>query len=418
MPRPARASRASTAEGRDGAAGTFPSVVDDARLRPLSAAEKRRYSRNVLVPDVGMRGQQRIRAARVLLVGAGALGSPAALYLAAAGIGRLGIVDDDVVDLTNLQRQVLHTTDGVGRAKVDSARSAVEALNPDVDVVTHRTALTGANALDLLAGWDVVVDGTDNFPTRYLVNDACVMLGVPLVHGSVFRSDGQVSVFGAGDGPCYRCVHPVPPPADSVPSCAEGGVLGVMPGIVGTVQATEALKLIVGGARPLVGRILALNAWSGRGDEIPVSRNPDCPVCGDAPTLTELIDYEAFCGARPPGAKAATDRGTDKENRMNEITATQLRERIASGQTPGTTYTLLDVREPHEVELDAIEGSVHIPLGDVVARAGELDPSRETVVHCAAGVRSARAIEALEAAGYAGALTNLAGGMKAWNESA
>ena len=372
----------------------------------------------MLVPEVGVVGQQRIRAARVLIVGAGALGSPAALYLAAAGVGRLGIVDDDVVAVSNLQRQVLHTTPGVGRAKVESARRAVEALNPDVEVIARRAALTSANALELLAGWDVVVDGTDNFPTRYLLNDACVMLGIPLVHGAVFRSDGQVAVFDARRGPCYRCVHPTPPEPGAVPSCAEGGVLGVVPGIIGTMQAAEALKLIVGGARPLIGRMALLNAWTGRGGELPIAKNPACPVCGAEPTITGLIDYEAFCGVRTPGDTAGGSADELEGCTMNEITATELRARIAAGQAPGSTYTLLDVREPSEVAIDAIEGSLRIPLGEVVERMGELDPGRETVVHCAAGVRSARAIEALTAAGYTGALTNLAGGMKAWNESA
>ncbi|WP_454931273.1 molybdopterin-synthase adenylyltransferase MoeB [Actinomyces israelii] len=372
----------------------------------------------MLVPEVGVAGQQRIRAARVLIVGAGGLGSPVALYLAAAGVGGLGIVDDDVVAISNLQRQVVHTTPGVGQAKAESARRAVEALNPDVEVVAHRTALTSANALELLAGWDVVVDGTDNFPTRYLLNDACVMLGIPLVHGAVFRSDGQVAVFDARRGPCYRCLHPTPPEPGAVPSCAEGGVLGVMPGIIGTMQAAEALKLIVGGAQPLIGRMVLLNAWRGRSGELPIAKNPACPVCGAEPTITELGDYEAFCGVRTPGD---TDDGSANELRgrtMNEITATELRARVAAGRAPGSTYTLLDVREPSEVAIDAIEGSLRIPLGEVVERMGELDPGRETVVHCAAGVRSARAIEALTAAGYTGALTNLAGGMKAWNESA
>ena len=392
-------------------------MVESERLRPLSAAERRRYCRNMLVPEVGVAGQQRIRAARVLLVGAGALGSPAALYLAAAGVGCLGIVDDDVVDVSNLQRQVIHTTPGVGEAKVDSVGRAVEALNPDVEVIAHRAALTSANTMELLAGWDIVIDGTDNFPTRYLLNDACVMRGIPLVHGAVFRSDGQVTVFDAPNGPCYHCVHPTPPEPEAVPSCAEGGVLGVMPGIVGTMQAAEALKLIIGGARPLIGRMVLLNAWTGRGSELPVVKNPACPVCGIEPTITGLIDYEAFCGVRSPGDTA--DGSTDelKGRAMNEITASELRARIAAGRAPGSTYTLLDVREPNEVAIDAIEGSLRIPLGEVVERMGQLDPSRETVVHCAAGVRSARAIEALTAAGYAGALTNLAGGMKAWNES-
>jgi len=397
--------------------GLEESVIDSQRLRPLSTEEKHRYSRNMLVPDVGTVGQQRIRAARVLLVGAGALGSPAALYLAAAGVGCLGIVDDDVVDISNLQRQVIHTTPGVGQPKTESARHAVEALNPDVEVITHRTALTSANARELLAGWDVVIDGTDNFPTRYLLNDACVMLGVPLVHGAVFRSDGQVTVFDAPNGPCYRCVHPMPPDPGAVPSCAEGGVLGVMPGIVGTIQAAEALKLIVGGAQPLIGRMVLLNVWTGRGSELPVVKNPTCPVCGTEPTITGLIDYEAFCGVRSQGDTPDGKIDTPRGHTMNEITATELRARIAAGRAPGSTYTLLDVREPNEVAIDAIEGSLRIPLGEVVERMEELDPSRETIVHCAAGMRSARAIEALTAAGYTGELTNLAGGMKAWTES-
>ena len=398
--------------------GLEASVIDSQRLRPLSAADKRRYSRNMLVPEVSIAGQQRIRAARVLLVGAGALGSPAALYLAAAGVGCLGIIDDDVVDVSNLQRQVIHTTPGMGQPKTESARHAVEALNPDVKVITHHTALTSANAMELLAGWDVVIDGTDNFPTRYLVNDACVMLGTPLVHGAVFRSDGQVAVFDARRGPCYRCVHPTPPDPGAVPSCAEGGVLGVMPGIVGTMQAAEALKLVVGGARPLIGRMVLFNAWAGRGSELTIRKNPTCPVCGSEPTITGLIDDEVLCGVT--GTPDTPDGHIDgrKGRTMNEMTATELRARIAAGRLPGGAYTLLDVREPDEVEADAIAGSLRIPLGEVVERMDELDPGRETIVHCAAGVRSARAIEALTAAGYTGALTNLAGGMKAWNESA
>ena len=400
---------------RDGGGG---SVIVDERLRPLSRGELERYHRNALVPQVGVVGQQRIRAARVLLIGAGGLGAPAALYLAAAGVGAIGLIDDDDVDVSNLQRQVIHTSAAVGRPKVDSAAAAIRALNPDVEVIPHRTRLTAENALGLLDGWDVVIDGTDNFPTRYLVNDASVMLGLPLVHGAVLGFNGQVGVFDAQRGPCYRCLHPTPPPAGSVPSCAEAGVLGVLPGIIGTMQAAEALKLIVGGARPLIGRMALLNAWTGRGGELPIAKNPACPVCGAEPTITGLIDYEAFCGVRTPGDTAGGSADELEGCTMNEITATELRARIAAGQAPGSTYTLLDVREPSEVAIDAIEGSLRIPLGEVVERMGELDPGRETVVHCAAGVRSARAIEALTAAGYTGALTNLDGGMKAWNESA
>ncbi|MDO4900355.1 molybdopterin-synthase adenylyltransferase MoeB [Actinomyces sp.] len=395
------------------AGDTYPSLIDDARLRPLTAAEQQRYSRNALVPQVSGRGQQRIRAARILVVGAGALGSPAVLYLAAAGVGMLGIIDDDDVTISNLQRQVLHPTAAAGRPKVDSAREAVAALNPDIEVITHRQALTSANAMELLRGWDVVIDGTDNFPTRYLLGDACVLLGVPLVHGAVLRFDGQVTVFDTRRGPCYRCVHPKPPDAGAVPSCAEAGVLGVLPGIIGAIQAAEALKLVIGGARPLIGRMLLVNAWEGHGVELPIRKNPDCPLCGTQPTITGLVDYEALCGARP-----LTPITQAEESNMNTITAEGLRERIAAGELPGQAYTLLDVREPHEVELEAIDGAVHIPLDQVARRLGELDSSRELIVYCAGGVRSARAIEALERAGYAGTMTNLEGGINAWNTSA
>lgn len=392
---------------------TFPSLIDDARLRPLTAAERVRYSRNTLVPQVGGRGQQRIRAARILVVGAGALGSPAVLYLAAAGVGTLGIIDDDDVAISNLQRQVLHTTAAAGRPKVDSAREAVAALNPDVEVIAHRCALTSTNAMELLRGWDVVIDGTDNFPTRYLLGDACVLLGIPLVHGAVLRFDGQVTVFDAERGPCYRCVHPSPPDPGAVPSCAQAGVLGALPGIIGSMQATEALKLVIGGARPLIGRMLLVNAWEGRGTELPVKKNPDCPVCGSQPTITHLVDYEALCGARP-----RQEQDQVQESTMNTITAAELRARMAAGELPGQEYTLLDVREPHEVELESIDGAMHIPLDQVTERRGELDPSRELIVYCAGGIRSARAIEALEQAGYAGVMTNLEGGIQAWNASA
>nr|WP_300338197.1 molybdopterin-synthase adenylyltransferase MoeB [Actinomyces sp.] len=387
-------------------------VIPDGRLRPLTAADRLRYSRNALVPEVGVLGQQRIRAARVLLVGAGALGSPAALYLAAAGVGCLGIVDDDVVELSNLQRQVLHTTAGVGRHKVDSARQAVAGLNPDVEVVAYKTLLRSDNALEIMRGWDVVVDGTDNFPTRYLVNDACVMLGLPLVHGAVFRSDGQVSVFDARRGPCYRCLHPTPPEPGSVPSCAEGGVLGVMPGVIGTMQATEALKLIVGGARPLIGRMLMVNAWQATTAELTLRKNPGCPVCGESPSVRELIDYEAFCSPPGTGHQAAVVG----EGPVGEITAARLRVRLAEGEAVGRDFTLLDVREPAEVALDPFPGALHIPLAQVVGRVSELDPARPTLVLCAKGIRSARAIQALREAGYTGDLTNVAGGMAAWHE--
>ena len=385
------------------------SVVAPERLVPLTGAERVRYSRNMLVPGIGVRGQQRIRAARVLVVGAGGLGSAALLYLAAAGVGTLGVIDNDAVDVSNLQRQVIHTTGRVGTAKVDSARQAIRALNPDVNVVTHRRRLTAANALQVLAGYDVVLDGSDNFPSRYLVNDACVMTGVPLVHGAVLRFDGQVGVFDARQGPCYRCLHPEPPPAGSVVSCAHGGVLGVLPGLVGTMQAAEALKLIVGGAEPLVGRLLLIDAWGARVRELPVQRNPECAVCGSAPTMTDLEDNGRACGAGP--------RPTNEEDQMREISAVQLRERLAAGERPGEEFTLLDVRQADEIAERPMPGALHIPLGEVVERMGELDATRETVVVCAAGVRSAKAIEALTAAGYTGALINLAGGVRAWLET-
>jgi len=385
------------------------SVVAPERLVPLTEAERVRYSRNMLVPGIGVRGQQRIRAARVLVVGAGGLGSAALLYLAAAGVGTLGVIDNDAVDVSNLQRQVIHTTGRVGTAKVDSAHQAIRALNPDVNVVTHRRRLTAANALQVLAGYDVVLDGSDNFPTRYLVNDACVMTGVPLVHGAVLRFDGQVGVFDARQGPCYRCLHPEPPPAGSVVSCAHGGVLGVLPGLVGTMQAAEALKLIVGGAEPLVGRLLLIDAWGARVRELPVQRNPECAVCGSAPTMTDLEDNGRACGAGP--------RPTNEEDQMREISAVQLRERLAAGERPGEEFTLLDVRQADEIAERPMPGALHIPLGEVVERMGELDATRETVVVCAAGVRSAKAIEALTAAGYTGALINLAGGVRAWLET-
>ena len=410
---------------RDGVCG---SVVAEERLRPLSRDELERYHRNALVPQVGVVGQQRIRASRVLLIGAGGLGAPAALYLAAAGVGTIGVIDDDDVDVSNLQRQVIHTAAAVGRPKVDSAAEAIRALNPDVEVVTHRTRLTAENALGLLRGWDVVVDGTDNFPTRYLVNDAAVLLGLPLVHGAVLGFNGQVGVFDAQRGPCYRCLHPTPPPAGSVPSCAEAGVLGVLPGIIGTMQAAEALKLVIGGGQPLLGRLAMLDAWGARLREIPVAKNPACPVCGDDPSITELSapadscalpqtpDTDAQPYARTSGddshrQPAGSTSGFIASPRIQEtVSAAELRGLLESAEPPA----LLDVREDVEVALEPMVGARHIPLREVVARMDDLDEDRPTVVVCAAGVRSARAIEALRAAGYPGRLLNLEGGMKAW----
>ena len=418
--------------------GVCGSVIAEERLRQLSRDELERYHRNALVPQVGLVGQQRIRASRILLIGAGGLGAPAALYLAAAGVGTIGLIDDDDVDVSNLQRQVIHATAAVGRPKVDSAAEAIRALNPDVEVVAHRSRLTADNARDLLSGWDVVIDGTDNFPTRYLVNDAAVMLGLPLVHGAVLGFNGQVGVFDARRGPCYRCLHPAPPPAGSVPSCAEAGVLGGLPGIIGTMQAAEALKLVIGGGHPLLGRLAMLDAWGAHLREIPVAKNPACPVCGENPSITTLVTEAGVCAlprtpeaeAQPqePGGDSRQQSGSSASgpaaaSRIQEggevlgagagvetVSAAELR-RLLEGVEPPA---LLDVREDIEVALEPMEGALHIPLREVAARMGELDPSRPTVVVCAAGVRSVRAIEALRAAGYSGRLLSLDGGMKAW----
>ena len=418
--------------------GVCASVIAEERLRPLSRDELERYHRNALVPQVGLVGQQRIRASRMLLIGAGGLGAPAALYLAAAGVGTIGLVDDDDVDVSNLQRQVIHATAAVGRPKVDSAAEAIRALNPDIEVVAHRTRLTADNALEQLDGWDVVIDGTDNFPTRYLVNDATVMLGLPLVHGAVLGFNGQVGVFDARRGPCYRCLHPAPPPAGSVPSCAEAGVLGVLPGIIGTMQAAEALKLVIGGGQPLLGRLALLDAWGAHLREIPVAKNPDCPACGKNPTITALVAEADTCvvprtpkadtqpqepdsggescrqvGLSEPGTAASPQVQGDGEALragVGVVSAAELR-RLLEGDVPPA---LLDVREDIEVALEPMEGALHIPLREVTAHMDELDPGRLTVVVCAAGVRSVRAIEALRAAGYAGRLLSLDGGVRAW----
>ncbi|MEZ7761089.1 molybdopterin-synthase adenylyltransferase MoeB [Actinomyces oris] len=418
--------------------GVCGSVIAEERLRPLSHDELERYHRNALVPQVGLVGQQRIRASRILLIGAGGLGAPAALYLAAAGVGTIGLIDDDEVDVSNLQRQVIHATAAVGRPKVDSAAEAIRALNPDVEVVAHRTRLTADNARDLLGGWDVVIDGTDNFPTRYLVNDAAVMLGLPLVHGAVLGFNGQVGVFDARRGPCYRCLHPAPPPAGSVPSCAEAGVLGVLPGIIGTMQAAEALKLVIGGGQPLLGRLALLDAWGAHLREIPVAKNPACPVCGENPSITTLVTEADACviprthgtdalpqepgsggdscqqvgGSESGPAASAQAQGDGEALRtgVGVVSATDLKRLLESAEPPA----LLDVREDIEVALEPMEGALHIPLREVVARMDELERDRPTVVLCAAGVRSARAIEALKGAGYPGRLLNLEGGMRAW----
>lgn len=371
-------------------------------LPDLEHDELVRYSRHLVLPEVGEEGQRRLKAARVLLVGTGGLGSPLGLYLAAAGVGTLGLVDFDVVDASNLQRQIIHGTRDVGRPKIASARDRLLDVNPHVNVLAHEVRLTSENALDLVRDYDLVVDGTDNFPTRYLVNDACVLTGKPNVYGSIFRFEGQASVFGLPGQPCYRCLYPEPPPPGLVPSCAEGGVLGVLPGVIGTIQATEAIKLILGAPDTLAGRLLLFDAWGMRFRELRLRRDPACPVCGDVRTLHALIDYEQFCGmgqgeSAVPGAN-------------HELDVLTLKRRIDAGER----VQLIDVREPHEHSIAHIPGAVLIPLSQLVGRMSELDATREVVVHCKLGGRSAKAIEALRAAGYAGSLVNLTGGIAAW----
>ena len=367
-------------------------------LPKLSHEEILRYSRHLILPDVGLEGQRKLKAARVLLIGAGGLGSPAALYLAAAGVGTLGIVDFDVVDKTNLQRQILHGTDTLGIPKLESARRRIEDLNPNVQVETFETRLTSANALDILREFDVVADGTDNFPTRYLVNDACVLLGKPNVYGSIFRFEGQASVFYAKEGPCYRCLYAEPPPPGLVPSCAEGGVLGVLPGIIGSIQAMETIKLVLGKGETLIGRLLLFDALRLKFRELKLERDPDCPVCGRKPTITSLIDYEAFCGV---GSEPAYDGA--------EVTALDLKEELDAGKP----IVLVDVREPHEYEIVNIDGARLIPLGDLPERLRELDDHAEIVTHCHHGARSLKALEILRAAGFA-KVRSLKGGIDAW----
>jgi len=370
-------------------------------LPELTNEEIRRYSRHLLLPEVGLEGQRKLKAARVLCVGAGGLGSPVALYLAAAGVGTLGLVDYDAVDLSNLQRQILHTTEDVGRPKLESARRRLHALNPDVQVETHEMTLSSANALSLLGQYDYVVDGTDNFPTRYLINDACVLLGKPNIYGSVFRFEGQASVFAMREGPCYRCLYPEPPPPGLVPSCAEGGVLGVLPGLIGTIQATETIKLIIGAGAPLVGRLLLFDGLAMRLREVKLRKDSDCPVCGAHPTIRELIDYEQFCGAgyqRP----AVGER---------DMTPRELKTWLDEGGRP----QLLDVREPQEFTINRLPGALLVPISDLPRRVGELDPSRPTVVYCRVGDRSARAAELLRGLGFSD-VRNLTGGVRRWVE--
>ena len=390
-----------------GSPGVAPAETLVADLPSLTHEEVQRYSRHLIMPEVGLDGQRRLKAARVLCVGAGGLGAPASLYLAAAGVGTIGLVDFDAVDVSNLQRQVLFSSRDVGRPKLHAAAERLRGLNPDIRIVTHETRLTSSNALEIFTDYDVIVDGADNFPTRYLVNDACVLLGKPNAYGSIFRFDGQASVFGAPGGPCYRCLYPEPPPPGLVPSCAEGGVLGVLPGIVGTIQAAEAIKLITGIGNSLAGRLLLFDALTMEFRTMKLRRNPDCPVCGDRRTLTPLIDYEQFCGMPAPAATPQTALPPDWEVSVETLKARMdARDRV----------WLLDVREPHEAAICRIAGATLIPLGELPKRLNEVprgESAPDVVVHCKMGGRSAKAVRLLREHGFE-RVTNLAGGILAW----
>jgi molybdopterin/thiamine biosynthesis adenylyltransferase/rhodanese-related sulfurtransferase len=366
----------------------------------LNNDEILRYSRHLIMPEVGMEGQLKLKAAKVLCIGAGGLGSPLALYLGAAGVGTLGLVDFDVVDYTNLQRQIIHRTEDVGRPKLDSAAEKLKAMNPFLNIKKFNTHLSSDNALDIFKEFDIIADGTDNFPTRYLTNDACVISGKPNVYASIFRFEGQASVFGMPDGPCYRCLYPEPPPPGLVPSCAEGGVLGILPGLLGVIQATEVIKLILGSGDPLVGRLLLVDALGMKFRELKLRKNPDCPVCGKNPTIKKLIDYQEFCGIRGEEAEA--------EVTTSEMQVEELKQRLDRGDD----LFILDVREPHEYQICNIGGHL-IPLGDLPRRVNELDTSKEIVAHCRSGVRSAKAANFLRQAGFK-KVHNLAGGILAW----
>jgi len=375
-------------------------------LPELSHEEIHRYSRHLLIPDVGLEGQRKLKAASVLVVGTGGLGSPVALYLAAAGIGRIGLVDYDVVDFSNLQRQIIHGESRLGDLKVESARDRLLDLNPEIQVDVYNEFFNSQNAFEIAEPYDIIMDGTDNFPTRYLVNDLCVLTGKPNVYGSIYRFDGQASVFNVDGGPCYRCLFPEPPPPGLVPSCAEGGVLGVLPGTIGTIQATEALKLILGIGEPLIGRLLLYDALDLSFQTVKLQKNPDCKVCGENPEVTELIDYEAFCGV------PAHDQEEGSAGEEWDITAQQLASNLESGKA----LRLIDVREPHELEISHLDGAELIPLGQFASRLSELDSSEEIVLFCKAGTRSIRALEILASAGFK-KIKNLKGGINAWAES-
>jgi len=370
----------------------------------LSKDEILRYSRHLIMPEVGMEGQLKLKQAKVLCIGAGGLGSPLALYLGAAGVGKLGIVDFDVVDFTNLQRQVIHGTSDVGRAKIESARDTLLEINPKVEIETFATRLNRDNALDIFREYDIVADGTDNFPTRYLVNDACVLLGKPNVYASIFRFEGQASIFHAEQGPCYRCLYPEPPPPGLVPSCAEGGVLGVLPGIMGCIQAMETIKLILGRGEPLVGRLLLFDALGMKFRELKLHKNPDCPICGTNRTITKLVDYEQFCAIRG-------EEHIPVHSGIPEITPEEVKKKMDAREP----FVLIDVREPHEYQICRIPGSKLIPLGEVPTRMNELNSADEIVVHCKSGMRSARAVGLLMKSGFL-KIHNLKGGILAWSD--
>jgi adenylyltransferase/sulfurtransferase len=388
---------------RTDARATTGAAARTGQLPELNKDEVKRYSRHLIMPEVGMDGQRRLKAGSVLCIGAGGLGSPAAMYLAAAGVGRIGVVDFDVVDFSNLQRQIIHGTPDVGRSKLASAKYRINAINPHVDVETYEVALSSENALELFEPYDVILDGTDNFPTRYLTNDACVLLGKPNAYGSIVRFEGQASVFSTKDGPCYRCLYPEPPPPGLVPSCAEGGVLGVLPGVIGVIQATEAIKLITGIGEPLIGRFLIYDALRMKFRELKLRKDPDCPVCGTHPTVTKLIDYDQFCGIHPAEPESTT------VNNATEISSVELKQRLDRGDK----LFVLDVREPNEYQINRIEGSTLMPLGEVPRRYAELNPDEEMVVHCKMGGRSAKAADFLRSVGFKKVL-NLKGGILDW----
>jgi molybdopterin/thiamine biosynthesis adenylyltransferase/rhodanese-related sulfurtransferase len=395
----------------------MPTAIEETVLPKLSNDEIARYSRHLILPEVGMEGQQKLKAAKVLCVGTGGLGAPLAMYLAAAGVGTIGLVDFDTVDASNLQRQIIHSTATVGKLKVDSAEIMLKGLNPHLNVVKHNTMLTSANALDILKDYDVIADGTDNFQTRYLVNDACVLLGKPNAYASIYRFEGQASIFGAPDGPCYRCLYPEPPPPGLVPSCAEGGVLGILPGLLGVIQATETIKLILGIGEPLIGRLLLVDALGMSFRTLKLRKNPECPVCGTHPTVTELIDYNQFCGIAPPTEVGPLEVARDKAvgdhpivDGIPQISVQELKQKLDAKED----IFVLDVREPHEY-LIANLGAPQIPVGEVERRVGELaaQKNREVVVHCRSGARSQKAALILKQAGFSN-VSNLAGGILAW----